>query len=64
MKRKKLLAYLNKRGCVFVREGRSHTIYENPDQKLRVPIPRHNEIPESFAKTICKQLGITNIEEK
>ena len=30
MKRRDLLKHLEAHGCVFVREGHGHTIYENP----------------------------------
>jgi predicted RNA binding protein YcfA (HicA-like mRNA interferase family) len=58
MKRRDLLRHIEKHGCVFVREGQRHTIYENPANGRRVPIPRHREIPDVFAKSICRQLGV------
>ncbi len=58
MKRRDLLRHLERHGCVFVREGHGHTIYENPANGKRVPIPRHREIPDVFARTICRQLDV------
>lgn len=59
MKRRDLLRLLEANGCVFVREGHGHTIYENPINRKRVPIPRHREIPDVFARAICRQLEIS-----
>lgn len=58
MKRRELIRHLKLHGCVFVREGHSHTIFENTTKSRRVPIPRHREIPEVFARGICRQLGV------
>ncbi|HAF71350.1 TPA: addiction module toxin, HicA family [Candidatus Acetothermia bacterium] len=58
MKRRDLLRHLRQHGCRFVREGREHSIWENPTTKHRASIPRHREIPEYTAKRICKQLGV------
>ena len=58
MKRRDLLRHLEAHGCVFVREGHGHTIDENPVIGKRVPIPRHREIPDVFARAICRQLGV------
>jgi len=62
MKRRDLLRHIESHGCLFVclfvREGQRHTIFENPENGSRVPIPRHREIPNIFARAICSQLGI------
>lgn len=58
MKRRELIRHIESQGCVFVREGSRHTMYENPADGRRVPIPRHREIPDVFARAICRQLGI------
>ena len=58
MKRRDLIRHLEARACVFVREGRNHTVDENPANGIRVPIPRHREIPDVFARAICRQLGV------
>lgn len=58
MKRRDLLRHIESHGCVFVREGQNHTIYENPTNGIRVPIPRHRDIPDVFARGICRQLEV------
>jgi len=46
MKRRDLIRHLEIHGCVLVREGHSHTIFENPANDRRAPVPRHREIPQ------------------
>ncbi len=58
MKRKDLIKHLNRQGCRFLREGKAHSIWENPAKKLRTPVPRHSEINEYLAHKICDQLGV------
>jgi mRNA interferase HicA len=58
MKRTDLLKHLRKHGCVFIREGGSHSWWGNPQQNRRSAIPRHTEINEHLARKICKDLGI------
>jgi len=58
MKRTELLKHLGNKGCVFVREGSSHSWWLNPAQNRRSSIPRHTEIREQLARKICKDLGI------
>ncbi|MFP4428433.1 MAG: type II toxin-antitoxin system HicA family toxin [Desulfovermiculus sp.] len=56
MKRKDLLKLLKESGCVFVRHGRSHDLYQNPRTGRKQPVPRHKEIDEQLAKHILKIL--------
>ncbi|MCS6978307.1 MAG: type II toxin-antitoxin system HicA family toxin [Gemmatales bacterium] len=49
---------MRKHGCVLVREGASHSIWENPVTRKRTSVPRHREILLPTAKAICKQLGV------
>ena len=58
MKRRDLLRHLHEHGCQFVREGREHSIWENPVTNRRTSVPRHREIPDYTIERICKQLGI------
>jgi len=58
MKRRFLLKYLGRHGCVVVREGRRHTIVNNPVNGAESQVPRHREIKTATAKGICKDLGI------
>lgn len=54
MKRKDLLARLEYYGAIFLREGGSHTVYENPRTKKNLPVPRHREINEGLANGLIK----------
>ncbi|MCG6535158.1 MAG: type II toxin-antitoxin system HicA family toxin [Syntrophales bacterium LBB04] len=57
-KRTDLIRYLEKRVCVFFREGGSHTVFVNRREKKVSTIPRHREIDENLCLRICKDLGI------
>lgn len=59
MKLKDLIKHLEKNGCIFKREGGSHTIYKNPSNGAMTSIPRHREIKENLVKKICDDLGVT-----
>jgi len=58
MKRNELLEHLRENGCVFVREGRSHSWWAHQDHNRRSSVPRHSEIRDNLARKICKDLGI------
>jgi len=58
MKRTALLKHLREQGCVFIREGGSHSWWGNPQQNRRSSVPRHAEINDNLARKICKDLGI------
>ena len=58
MKRKDLLRHLRQHGCVLVREGGEHSIWQNPSTGRRSSVPRHREIVDYTAQQICKQLGL------
>ncbi|MGB0563870.1 MAG: type II toxin-antitoxin system HicA family toxin [Spirulinaceae cyanobacterium] len=58
MKRRDLLRYLRQQECQLVREGKEHSIWENPANNRRTSIPRHREVAEFTAIQICKQLEI------
>jgi mRNA interferase HicA len=58
MKRRDLIHHLKANGCEFVREGGSHSIWENTRTGQRAPVPRHREIPEPFVRSLCRELGI------
>jgi mRNA interferase HicA len=49
MKRRDFVRHLTQQGCVLVREGRNHTIFENLANNRRSPVPRHSELPEPLA---------------
>ena len=58
MKRNELLKHLRENGCVFVREGRSHSWWVHPGHNRRSSVPRHAEIKDNLARKICNDLGI------
>ncbi|HEY4521213.1 MAG TPA: addiction module toxin, HicA family [Candidatus Paceibacterota bacterium] len=64
MKRKKLLDYLERHGCHFLREGASHSLYRNVRNNLKTSLPRHREIGDLLAEKICKDLDIPRIRSK
>ena len=58
MKRKALIAYLNRSGCSLAREGSRHSLFVNPGNGQVSAVPRHPEIRDMLVKEICKDLGI------
>ncbi|WP_322744718.1 type II toxin-antitoxin system HicA family toxin [[Phormidium] sp. LEGE 05292] len=58
MKRRELIQYLELNGCLFLREGKKHTVYYNPLNRKTSVIPRHTEIVDVLARKICKDLEI------
>ncbi|MFH1095985.1 MAG: type II toxin-antitoxin system HicA family toxin [Candidatus Desantisbacteria bacterium] len=58
MKRQELLKHLRQQGCIFIREGGSHSWWRNPQQNRQSSVPRHTEINDLLARKICKDLGI------
>ena len=61
MKRHELISHLQRQGCRLDREGGRHTIYTNPANGAKAPVPRHAEIDNRLAHKICQQLAITPI---
>jgi mRNA interferase HicA len=61
VKRYELIHHLERNGCQLDREGGRHTIYQNPTNGAKAPVPRHGEIDNRLARKICKQLGIERI---
>ena len=58
MKRIDLIRHIESYGCVFQREGGSHSIYKNPENRRVTSIPRHREIHDDLVKKICKALEV------
>ena len=58
MKRKELIRQMTRAGCVLLRPGANHDIYQNPATGQKQPVPRHTEIDNALAKHIRKYLGI------
>ena len=58
MKRTRVLKHLRDQGCVFIREGSSHSWWGNSSRNTRSSVPRHTEIKDRLVRKICKDLGI------
>ena len=58
MKRRDLLRHLESHGCQLDREGANHSIYRNPANGRCAAVPRHTEVKDTVAHTICDQLAI------
>jgi mRNA interferase HicA len=61
MNRTKLVKFIEKNGCIFVREGGSHTLFRNINNGKISTVPRHPDIKENLCRKICKDLGIPDI---
>jgi mRNA interferase HicA len=61
VKRHALIDHLQRQGCRLEREGSRHTIYTNPANGAKAPVPRHAEIDNRLARKICQQLSIESI---
>ncbi len=58
MKRRDLIAHIERHGARFVREGAKHSWYVGPDGRSHTAIPRHRQIVEFLARKICRELGV------
>ena len=58
MKRDEPVRPLLAAGCVLLRHGDRHDIYQNPRTGQLQPVPRHREIDETLARHIFKYLGL------
>ncbi|HUL54442.1 MAG TPA: type II toxin-antitoxin system HicA family toxin [Opitutaceae bacterium] len=57
MKRRDLVAELERGGCALLRHGAKHDIYHQPKSGRSEPVPRHREINEVLAMKILKSLA-------
>lgn len=57
MKRRDLVAELERGGCILLRHGAKHDIYHQPRTGRSEPVPRHRELNEFLAKKILKSLA-------
>ena len=57
MKRRDLVAELERGGCALLRHGAKHDIFHQPKTGRSEPVPRHSEINEFLAKKILKSLA-------
>lgn len=58
MKRGELVRELRRAGCELHRHGKKHDLFVNPSNGRKAPVPRHNEIKNTLAELIRKQLGL------
>jgi len=56
VKRNALLRHLRQHGCYLKREGREHSLWNNPATGAVETVPRHTEIPNRLARKICRNL--------
>ncbi|HEU0022484.1 MAG TPA: type II toxin-antitoxin system HicA family toxin [Dehalococcoidia bacterium] len=61
MRRGDLLRHLRRYGCTLKREGRSHSLWQNPATGTVEAVPRHNEIANQLARKICRALSIPEL---
>ena len=61
MKREVLLRHLRRQGCFLKREGRSHSLWCNPQTGQVEAVPRHTEISNKLAKKICRGLSVPTV---
>jgi hypothetical protein len=58
VKREDLLRHLRRHRCQPLREGRGHSVWVNPTTGRQASVPRHREINDYSARSICRQLGV------
>ena len=63
MKRIDFIRYLQKFGCVLLREGGNHTIFINRVRQKASAVPRHREINDFLVRKICRDLEIPEIQD-
>ncbi|MGH8467919.1 MAG: type II toxin-antitoxin system HicA family toxin [Gammaproteobacteria bacterium] len=61
MKRSALLLHLRQHGCYLKREGRSHSLWTNPNTGAVEAVPRHTEISNKLARKICRSLSVPEV---
>ena len=58
MKRRDLIAHVERHGARLVREGAKHTWYVGPNGRSHTAIPRHREVVDFLARKICHELRV------
>ncbi|MGA3168870.1 MAG: addiction module toxin, HicA family [Terriglobia bacterium] len=64
MRRSTLLQHLRKHGCNLKREGRSHSLWCNPQTGAVEAVPRHTEISNLLANKICRNLSVPEMGQE
>jgi hypothetical protein len=58
MKRLDLIRHWERHGCDFSRAGGQHTLYSNRPETRIFAVARRQEVIESTARKICKDLEV------
>ena len=58
MKLNDLEKHMRAQGCVLVRQGGRHSIWQNPANGKAAPVPRHREVKENTVRSVLRQLEI------
>ncbi|MGH2458690.1 MAG: type II toxin-antitoxin system HicA family toxin [Chloroflexota bacterium] len=58
MKQRDLIRHLQQHGCVLLRQGKKHVVYQNSDTLKTSTVPRHTEIADPLATKICRDLQV------
>ena len=61
MKRSTLLLHLRQHGCYLKREGKSHSLWANPNTGAVEAVPRHTEVSNKLARKICRNLSVPEV---
>ena len=61
MKKNDFLRHLKTNGCILLREGSKHSIWQNPKNNNQSSVHRHNDIDNMLCRAICNQLDIPSI---
>jgi len=56
VKRRELEQRLRRASCYLKREGRSHSLWTNPQTGITEAVPRHPDIKEPLARKILRRL--------
>jgi predicted RNA binding protein YcfA (HicA-like mRNA interferase family) len=51
-----------KYGCSFLRQSRSHLVYDHPKARRPVIIPKYEEVPVTVIRTNMRTVGMTREE--
>lgn len=58
MKLKNFIKFLNQHNCSLIREGSSHSVFQNQNNNKISSVPRHKEVKNNLVRKICRDLEI------
>jgi len=61
MKQNKLLKHLREHGCVLLREGANHAIYQNATNGKQSAVGCHKALSDLLCQKVCQPLGMPPI---